>query len=572
MADFEAPSGPPPPELPPGWTARWNTQYNAWFYVNLHTKQSQWDKPTEPALPPQNETPDGPPPGYAPRPGDNPSTPSDVKHNPYTQASASPQPGASSSQPPPAQAAGPPQQQQQQSDTRGSFPQQLPPRPEDRGKSSGGGLMGKLLGKVKGSGGGGHMPQGGYPGHGYGGQPQQQYGGYPQQGGYPPQQQYGGYPPQQQYGGYPPQQQYGGYPPQQGYPMHGGGYPGYQQAGGKRPGGGGGAGLRFPHYREDDDEDERDRDAADLFALQRSRRVAAASKLAESTETDPDASRGSLDHSNEGSHSRRYQDRSIRRGIRSSWNGTRSFSGRGRGQGAIDEEAEGVQRNATDQDSNHSSEGNPKMVDVGLESQTEYDDPPASLTGELEDDNSPPAFQKFQGKADRNKFMLRRESTNESEYDEQQEAEAESQVMPATVPLAEGEIFKYDPFFAWAFLILLAALLSTFVLVWLHTSTRKGMGDTIYTTLHASFHMLAVDTLISVIVALFWLAALRSFARPLAGLVVVAVPVIMGTFALYAFVSSFKGSTHGASFQDRALRWASLVPADGMDDGGDFGE
>ncbi|KAF3352106.1 hypothetical protein VdG1_09326 [Verticillium dahliae VDG1] len=201
------------------------------------------------------------------------------------------------------------------------------------------------------------------------------------------------------------------------------------------------------------------------------------------------------------------------------------------------------------------------MVDVGLESQTEYDDPPASLTGELEDDNSPPAFQKFQGKADRNKFMLRRESTIESEYDEEQEAEAESQVMPATVPLAEGEVFKYDPFFAWAFLILLAALLSTFVLVWLHTSTRKGMGDTIYTTLHASFHMLAVDTLISVIVALFWLAALRSFARPLAGLVVVAVPVIMGTFALYAFVSSFKGSTHGASFQDRALRWASLVPA-----------
>ncbi|KAM0272588.1 hypothetical protein ACHAQH_008646 [Verticillium albo-atrum] len=314
-------------------------------------------------------------------------------------------------------------------------------------------------------------------------------------------------------------------------------------------------------YREDDDEDERDRDAADLFALQRSRRVAAASKLAESTETDPDASRGSLDQNNEGSHSRRYQDRSIRRGIRSSWNGTKSASGRGRGQGAIDEEAEDVQRDAADRDSNHSSEGNPKMVDVGLDSQTEYDDPPASLTGELEDDNSPPAFQKFQGKADRNKFMLRRESTNESEYDEQQEPGAESELMPATVPLAEGEIFKYDPFFAWAFLILLAALLSTFVLVWLHTSTRQGMGDTIYTTLHASFHMLAVDTLISVIVALFWLAALRSFARPLAGLVVIAVPIIMGTFALYAFVSSFKGSTHGASFQDRALRWASLVPA-----------
>lgn len=30
MADFAAPSGPPPPEVPPGWTARWNDQYKAW--------------------------------------------------------------------------------------------------------------------------------------------------------------------------------------------------------------------------------------------------------------------------------------------------------------------------------------------------------------------------------------------------------------------------------------------------------------------------------------------------------------------------------------------------------------
>lgn len=314
-------------------------------------------------------------------------------------------------------------------------------------------------------------------------------------------------------------------------------------------------------YGEDDDEDERDRDAADLWALQRSRRVAAASKLAESTDTEPDASRGSLEHSVEvdGSRSQRFFDRDPRRGIRSSWNGTRSVAGRGKLTDAIDEEAEDVHDHA-----GKSTHGHGKMVDVGLESHIEYDDPPESLTGEPEEDNSPPAFQKFSGgKADRQANFFRRESTQEDPDfdDDPRRPSSEDEGAPATVPLAEGEIFKYDPFFAWAFLILLAALLSTFVLVWLHTSQRKGMGDTIYTTLRASYHMLAVDTLVSVIVALFWLAALRSFARPLTLMIVVAVPIIMSSFAIYAFASSFKGRTHGASFQDKAIRWASLVPA-----------
>ena len=49
MADFAPPQGPPPPQLPDGWKAVWNPQYEQWFYVNLQTKASQWDKPTESA-------------------------------------------------------------------------------------------------------------------------------------------------------------------------------------------------------------------------------------------------------------------------------------------------------------------------------------------------------------------------------------------------------------------------------------------------------------------------------------------------------------------------------------------
>ena len=31
MADFVAPSGPPPPKVPEGWKAQWNEQYKEWY-------------------------------------------------------------------------------------------------------------------------------------------------------------------------------------------------------------------------------------------------------------------------------------------------------------------------------------------------------------------------------------------------------------------------------------------------------------------------------------------------------------------------------------------------------------
>ncbi|KAI9792312.1 MAG: hypothetical protein M1816_002537 [Peltula sp. TS41687] len=64
---FLPPNTPPPPQVPEGWKAIWNEQYHEWFYVNLHTKQSQWDKPASPAQPIHPDThgaPQGPPPAY----------------------------------------------------------------------------------------------------------------------------------------------------------------------------------------------------------------------------------------------------------------------------------------------------------------------------------------------------------------------------------------------------------------------------------------------------------------------------------------------------------------------------
>ncbi|KAF6232184.1 hypothetical protein HO173_009567 [Letharia columbiana] len=64
MADFIPPSGPPPPKVPEGWKAQWNDQYKEWFYVNIHTKQSTWDRPTSPVYPTAAGAPPGPPPSY----------------------------------------------------------------------------------------------------------------------------------------------------------------------------------------------------------------------------------------------------------------------------------------------------------------------------------------------------------------------------------------------------------------------------------------------------------------------------------------------------------------------------
>jgi len=218
--------------------------------VNLITKQSQWDKPTEPAIGPDDAPPGGAPPGYSA--GGNAHTATDDKrqlesNNPYNSATATPTGETDEDMARRLQnqesnrgaadgyygAGGAPQQNQYGAQQPGYDQNQLPPRPADRGSK---GLFSKLFNK---GGKQSYPQQQGYGQQGYGspspgpgyGPPQGQYGGYPQGPGYgPPPGQYGGYPPQgygQPYGG--------GYPPQ-GYGQP---YGGGRMGGGRRPGGGG---------------------------------------------------------------------------------------------------------------------------------------------------------------------------------------------------------------------------------------------------------------------------------------------------------------------------------------------
>ncbi|EXJ69952.1 uncharacterized protein A1O5_07025 [Cladophialophora psammophila CBS 110553] len=253
MSDFAPPSGPPPPKVPEGWKAVWNDQYKEWFYVNLHTKESTWEKPTAPTPGTDADAPPGgPPPSYS---GHNAPQVSDAKrplesNNPYNRGSQETDEemarrlqneentrgaaesyynsGSSSGPNPPGIQGGYPGAPSSPSNP-------LPPRPDSSGKSKG--FLGKLLGKSSGS--SSPYVQQARPGAGYPPQPAGYNQGYPAG---PPGPGFGGPgygPPGPGYGGYGPPQGYGGYPPGPGY----GGYGGYAQAPPKRSGGLGAGGA-----------------------------------------------------------------------------------------------------------------------------------------------------------------------------------------------------------------------------------------------------------------------------------------------------------------------------------------
>lgn len=206
------------------------------------------------------------------------------------------------------------------------------------------------------------------------------------------------------------------------------------------------------------------------------------------------------------------------------------------------------------------------MVDIGLESTIGNDDPPDDLAIDMSED-SPPAFQQFRS---RPRSATRLPASKDVSRDIEAALGPDPAVppppssvdtVPATIATALGEAPKHDIFFGSLYLICLGAMLATFFLVFLHTPIpNKNLGDTIYTTLSASFHLFAVDTVVSIVVSLVWLALLRSFVRSLVYLLVLAVPVILFSFSLYPLISSYKGASGGTDLQDKAMRWLSSVP------------
>ncbi|KAI1278622.1 hypothetical protein F5Y07DRAFT_64832 [Xylaria sp. FL0933] len=325
-------------------------------------------------------------------------------------------------------------------------------------------------------------------------------------------------------------------------------------------------------FRDEDDEDDV-REAADFRALQHSRRVFVSSRMEDSSASENDASRASLDQSGE-RDSRLYEGRDRPMGIKSSWNGESSFKGRQAKRKSREEQpTAGAQTNARQ---NSDSDEGGKMVDVGLESTVMDNSVPEDLLLETPTDSSPPAFQQFKStkgtfkgpasrahsNLERDQRLMRQAIAEEDEEGEEDEVNEQPRVIPTPPQLRMyGEIFVHDQFFAWLYLIAFASLIATFILVLLHTSAPGGkIGDTIYTTLKSSSYLLAVDTLVSVVVALVWMAALKSFMQQLVFLMLFGVPIVLFSFSLYPMISSFQGPDHGSRLQDVVMRYAAIVP------------
>ncbi|KAL1997379.1 hypothetical protein VTN49DRAFT_3981 [Thermomyces lanuginosus] len=303
-------------------------------------------------------------------------------------------------------------------------------------------------------------------------------------------------------------------------------------------------------FREEDDEQEHEREIADYYALQKSRRHFGNSQTEGSSELDDD------DRTSEGSRSHYYPWGTDRKnGIKSSWRDERVATSKYGGD--IPTIAEPA---AEDEDGDSAAKG--KMVDVGLDDTLRSD----SLDSRDESADDAP-IQQFRKKPDRSIYdsylgFPPQETDREALLDESRRDSTDS--VPPSMKQPEPETPMHDVFWGHLFLLSLASLFATAFLVYLHTAPpsegKWRWGDTIYIAIQKSYFLLGIYTLVSIFVSLLWLALLRSYIRVLVMGIVVAVPTILYAFSLYPFISSFKGSWHGASVQDKVMRWGSIVP------------
>lgn len=295
-------------------------------------------------------------------------------------------------------------------------------------------------------------------------------------------------------------------------------------------------------YPQDDEGHEYQREVADSYALQRSRQQFGPSNLTESSEMDDDGLE-ELEETQKGQNHDR--DESLPRGRL----------------GAPYSPSSRAESRASDM----SGKGKGRLVDVNLNSTIDEEPPEslANLSPSIDPDEPPAPIRTF-GIDTKHGAMS---SYMPAETDEEtrrlhRPMSPDRESVPPTVVLPAQEPPKHDAFWANIFQIAECTMFAVFILMWFQSSAPKNsLGDTIYTALRGSTSMLVWDTLIAVVVSLVWLTLLRNHVKPLVYLLLIAVPIVLFSFSLYPFISSFQGRWDGTSLQDRALRWASFVPA-----------
>lgn len=137
-----------------------------------------------------------------------------------------------------------------------------------------------------------------------------------------------------------------------------------------------------------------------------------------------------------------------------------------------------------------------------------------------------------------------------------------SRSVPAPVahPVLDPPI--HDGVWKTLYLISLAGMFATGFLSWLQNDEHQlsKLVDTVHTAIHSHIHLLAVDSVIAVGVALVWMYMLRRFVKLLIYLLLVAVPIILFAMSLWPMIQSYRGKWDGSSSQDKAMRWVSIVP------------
>lgn len=302
-------------------------------------------------------------------------------------------------------------------------------------------------------------------------------------------------------------------------------------------------------FEQEDDEVQHERDMADYLALRESRRNFGPSHLTESSELEDNGLDTAENSPRVKSDARAHSpevDRGRTRGLAVTAPRTQS---------ATESEA-----------SAFGGKGKGRLVDVDLASTIRESAEFLDNVDPIEDDR-PPAFQTFRDTPIRippKHSIIPQETDPEAQLGHPPPPSSDQDDVPQTVILPGPQPRQHDMFWASIYKIALFAMIATFVLVWFHTTTpssKKPLGDTIYSALTGSINLLLWDTVITVIVAMIWLALLREYVRVLVLGMLIAVPVVLLSFSIYPFVSSYKGAWSGNSIQDRAMRWLSFLPA-----------
>ncbi|KAL5336163.1 hypothetical protein BJX70DRAFT_290499 [Aspergillus crustosus] len=311
-------------------------------------------------------------------------------------------------------------------------------------------------------------------------------------------------------------------------------------------------------FNEEDEEAEHEREISDFYALQRSRRHFGSSRLRDSGTDDDDGN--SLGASSQHAPSRPLR---TKRGVRGTWRGSKFGEGR---DWLVDPVAEAADREEDILDRS-SNKTNGYLVDVRLEDtlKSDLNDNDGEDGVPESGEDNPPAIQRLRERPRMDDVGMGSMFTPYTGT--QQPLLEESQPPTAGVSSVNpGRVGSpaHDVFWGHLFLISLACLFATSFLIYLHTSpppaNKTKWGDTIYLTIHGSFYRLGTYTLVSVFISLLWLALLRSYVRFLVYATIFAVPVVLYSFSLYPFVSSFRGVSHGSSVQDKLMRFGSFVP------------